>query len=233
MIHYTAIIYDAELQSKVLSFCAEIQFLQPEQDFSDYESSKQLLKSQVVDLIFLEARIEQNSGFDFYKLNKNNASVIFFGKNKEDAFDAFSLDAIDFLDYEFDFKRFVQAVNKSKMKIHHQRSITKFEDHFLHIRSDYKLVKISHSEINYFETLDDYIKIHLLGKKPILTLMSMKTLQSKLPSEKFIRVHRSFVVPIHKIQSVRGKMIDLGFNEIPIGKSYEADFFKMYLKEGY
>ena len=233
MIHYTAIIYDAELQSKVLSFCAEIQFLQPEQDFSDYESSKQLLKSQVVDLIFLEARIEQNSGFDFYKLNKNNGSVIFFGKNKGDAFDAFSLDAIDFLDYEFDFKRFVQAVNKAKMKIHHQRSITKFEDHFLHIRSDYKLVKIAHSEINYFETLDDYIKIHLLGKKPILTLMSMKTLQSKLPSEKFIRVHRSFVVPIHKIQSVRGKMIDLGFSEIPIGKSYEADFFKMYLKEGY
>ncbi|NBX79774.1 MAG: LytTR family transcriptional regulator [Flavobacteriales bacterium] len=94
-------------------------------------------------------------------------------------------------------------------------------------------MKIAHSEINYFETLDDYIKIHLLGKKPILTLMSMKTLQSKLPSEKFIRVHRSFVVPIHKIQSVRGKMIDLGFSEIPIGKSYEADFFKMYLKEGY
>jgi DNA-binding LytR/AlgR family response regulator len=233
MIHYTVIIYDAELLTKVQSFSVEIQFLQPEQDFLDYESSKQLLKSQVVDLIFLEARIEQNSGFDFYKLNKNNASVIFFGKNKEDAFDAFSLDAIDFLDYEFDFKRFVQAVNKAKMKIHHQRSITKFEDHFLHIRSDYKLVKIAHSEINYFETLDDYIKIHLLGKKPILTLMSMKTLQSKLPSEKFIRVHRSFVVPIHKIQSVRGKVIDLGFSEIPIGKSYEADFFKMYLKEGY
>jgi len=77
--------------------------------------------------------------------------------------------------------------------------------------------------------LDDYIKIHLLGKKPVLTLMSMKTVMDKLPNSEFVRVHRSYIVPLNKIESVRGKVISLGITEIPIGKSVEEAFFKAYI----
>jgi len=233
MIHCSAIVSDSELLRKILEFSKEVYFIQMEECFSQYESSKKLLNSNTIDLIFLETRIDNYSAFEFYMNYKNSINVIFIGKDKSEAFDAFFSDAIDFLDFNINFSRFIQAINKAKRTIDYQRSLSRFEDNFLHIRSEYKLVKIAHSEITYFETLDDYIKVHLLGKKPILTLMSMKNLLNKLPAEKFIRVHRSYIVSIQKVISVRGKTIDLGISEVPIGKSYESDFYKMYMKEGF
>jgi DNA-binding LytR/AlgR family response regulator len=79
----------------------------------------------------------------------------------------------------------------------------------------------------------DYIKIHIQGKKPVLTLMSIKKALEKLPEKDFIRVHRSYIVPINRIESVRGKVINLGITEIPIGKSHEEAFFKVYISTGY
>jgi len=85
----------------------------------------------------------------------------------------------------------------------------------------------------YIESIDDYIRIHLLGKKPIMTLSTLKAIEDKLPIHYFIRVHRSYIVALNKIESVRGKNIQLLSVEIPISNKYEADFFKVYAKEIY
>jgi DNA-binding LytR/AlgR family response regulator len=98
----------------------------------------------------------------------------------------------------------------------------------MYIRSEYALVKIELNEILYMETLDDYVKIHLENKKPVLTLMSMKKMLEKLPASDFKRVHRSYIIPYKKIDSVRSKSISIGDKKIPIGVSYEKEFRQKY-----
>lgn len=93
------------------------------------------------------------------------------------------------------------------------------------------MVKIPFADILYLETMDDYIKIHQIGKKPIITLMSMKKMLERLPHSEFIRVHRSYIVPLSRIESVRGKNVSLGVVDLPIGASYEKDFFSAYMKD--
>jgi len=233
MIYCCAVVNQPELLNKIQSFCSEILFVQIEGIFSQLDDSIQFINTKTIDLTFFESEINNQSAFPFYEKYKSVTHAIFIGNDKSKAFDAYNVEAIDFLDVEFDFKRFVQAINKAKKTIDFERSLSKFEDTFLLVRSEYKLLKIPHTEITYFETLDDYIKIHMLGKKPVLTLMSIKNLLNKLPSQKFIRVHRSYVIAIHQIVSVRGKIIDLGICEVPIGKSFESEFYKMYLKQGF
>ena len=101
------------------------------------------------------------------------------------------------------------------------------ENKYLFVRSEYSLVKIAFDDIHYIETLDDYIKIHVGGRKPILTKMNLKAVSEKLPAD-FVRVHRSFIVPLARVQSVRGKNIRLQDIEIPLGVTYEEEFFKKY-----
>ena len=83
-------------------------------------------------------------------------------------------------------------------------------------------------DIEFIEGLDDYLKIHLLEQKTIVTRMTMKSMIEKLPAEQFIRVHRSFIVPLSRIESVRSKMIRIGKEDIPIGNSYEEGFFRVF-----
>ena len=158
---------------------------------------------------------------------------MFLSEYKEFAVDAYNLNAIDYLLKPFDLKRFNQCANKVKEFYNSKNQQNNNEEQFLHVRSEYSLIKIAFVDILYIETLDDYIKIHLLGKKPILTLMNMKTVLSKLPEKEFVRVHRSYIVPINRIESVRGKIINLGITEIPIGKSHEELFFKVYIQKGF
>lgn len=114
--------------------------------------------------------------------------------------------------------------NKRSIKVNTQ-SFT------IQVRSDYSTINIDLREIVFIETLDDYVKIHLHGKKPILTLMSLKSMLDKLPELDFVRVHRSYIVSLKYIESVRGKRINIGMTELPIGKSHEKIFFERYVKE--
>ncbi len=233
MIRSIAIIKNQTLKSKIEDYCAQINFLDLEYVFISFEDSILFLRNHEVDLIFIESKIADKSGFEFYSKYSSNIFAIFFGEDKIDAFEAFEINAIDFLNVEMEYKRFLQALNKARQAIMFKRQLLKFDKNFIHVRSEYKLIKIAFSEINYIETLDDYLKIYLLGKKPILTLMSMKSMVSKLPLDQFIRVHRSYIVPINRIESIRGKIINLGITEIPIGKSFEESFFQNYLRDVY
>ena len=104
----------------------------------------------------------------------------------------------------------------------------KSESNHLLIRADYSLLKINIADILLIEGLDDYLKIHLANQKPVVTRMTMKNILEKIPEKNFLRVHRSFIVPLSRIESVRNKVIYIGNQEIPIGGSYEAQFFAAF-----
>lgn len=210
------------------AFCSQIPFLQLQKTFTDTNEAAKFLRRFPVDLIFLDIQMPDKNGIDFYKAHGDNRMVIFTTAYSHYAVEGFNLNAIDYLLKPIEFKRFQQAANKANdfnNYLHHSGS--KELEH-LFVRSEYSLVRIAFNEIEYIETLDDYIKIHLPDKKPVLTKMNLKNVMSKLNSDKFVRVHRSYIVPLEKIQSVRGKQINLKGIEIPIGIKFEEEFFKKY-----
>lgn len=223
---------DEPLALEILQeFCSRIPFLELRRTFTRTSEAKEYLEKFPVDLLFLDIQMPGLSGIDFYKSLTKEPMVIFTTAYSEYAVEGFNLNAIDYLLKPIEFSRFSIAANKANDYFSYINRTESPGERCLYVRSEYSLVKILLTDILYIETLDDYIKIHLPGKKPVLTLMSMKSVQEKLPAEEFLRVHRSYIVPLHRIESVRGKTINLGVAEIPIGSKYETAFFQAYTRQ--
>ncbi len=222
-----------ETSSLITKFCEGVQYISVEKSFTSTIEASRYMRKYPADLIFINTNFPNISGLEFYQNLNQNTLVVFISDSKEHAFEAFNLNAVDYLLNPFDLKQFSQTLNKVNEIYSFRNQVTNNEEQFLQVRSEYSLVKIALVEIIYIETLDDYIKIHIQGKKPVLTLMSIKKALEKLPVKDFIRVHRSYIVPINRIESVRGKTINLGITEIPIGKSHEEAFFKAYVSTSY
>jgi DNA-binding LytR/AlgR family response regulator len=198
-------------------FCKKVPFLHLQKTFTDATEAAKFLRKQPVDLIFLDIQMPDILGTEFYRQHASDKMVIFTTAFSEYAVEGFELNAIDYLLKPFAFKRFEQAAIKAKEYLNYLHQSDKKEHQCLYVRSEYSLVKIVFSEIIYIETLDDYLKIHLQDKRTVLTKMNLKNIMSKLNPHEFIRVHRSYIIPVSRIQSVRGKTISLGTIDIPIG----------------
>lgn len=223
---------DEPLALEVLEeFCSRIDSIELLKTFTQPSEALKFLDNTLVDLIFLDIQMPEISGIDFYKSISQNTMVIFTTAYTEYAVEGFNLSAVDYLLKPFEYKRFLQATEKATDYYNYLNQSLYKNSQNLYVRSEYSLIKIPCEEIQYIETLDDYIKIHCPGKKPILTLMTMKSVMDKLPVNEFVRVHRSFIVPLKRIESVRGKIIELGVAQIPIGTKYEEAFFKAYTAE--
>ena len=228
------IVVDTEENSKLISqFCEGVQYISVQKTFTNTIEASRYISRNTIDLLFINTDFPTISGIEFYKNLNQNLLVVFVSNSKEFAVEAFDLNAVDYLLLPFNLKRFSQTLNNANEIYQIRNKNSNSEEQFLQVRSEYSLVKIALVEIVYIETLDDYIKIHIQGKKPVLTLMSIKKALEKLPEKDFIRVHRSYIVPINRIESVRGKVINLGITEIPIGKSHEEAFFKAYVSTGF
>lgn len=226
----TAIALDDEPPAlKVIeSFCGQVGFIDLVKTFTSPEEALKHLNKYPVDLLFLDIRMPSVNGFEFRKRVANDLMVIFTTAYSEYAVEGFNVNAVDYLLKPFTFDRFQQAVNKAHdfFKFLHQHESA--VQQFIFIRADYSLVKIMLKDILFIEGLDDYLKIHLSGKKPLVARMTMKAILDKLPSRDFVRVHRSFIVPLSGIEKVRNRVIFIGQKEIPIGSSYESAFFVAY-----
>lgn len=186
------------------------------------------LKKFPVDLVFLDINMPSMSGLELFKEIPENTQVIFTTAHSEYAVEGFNLKAADYILKPFSYERFAQAVEKVKQMADLMRSSEdKGASHML-VRADYSLIKVNFSDIAYVEGLDDYIKIHLDTGKMIVARMTMKKIIERLPASSFVRVHRSFIVPLAKIQSLRNKTVHLPNVQIPLGASYETDFFAVY-----
>jgi DNA-binding LytR/AlgR family response regulator len=209
-------------------FCTGLDFIQLEKTFTKPSEALKHLRKFPVDLIFLDMRMPSMSGIELFHELPQETMVIFTTAYSEYAVEGFNLSAVDFLLKPFTQDRFVQAVNKAKdyYLFVHKKAETVMPHIF--IRADYSLIKVMVSEILFIEGLDDYIRIHQQGKKTIVARMTMKAILEKLPADDFVRVHRSFIVPFNRIENVRNKVIQLGDQKIPVGASYEEDFFNRF-----
>lgn len=210
-------------------FCSQVSTIELQKTFSRTDEALAYLAENEVDLLFLDINMPAMSGIDFYKAIPKAAMVIFTTAYAEYAVEGFNLSAVDYLLKPFTFERFQQGVQKA---LDYSQFIKKAEPElaveYLYIKADYSTYKIAIADILFIEGLDDYLKIQLENAKPIVARMTMKSMVEKLPARDFIRVHRSFIVPLRRIENVRNKVIALGENEIPIGSSYEAEFFKRF-----
>lgn len=220
---------DEPLALKVIeSFCASNERIVLDKTFTKPSEAREFLATNEVHLIFCDIQMPSITGINFIRELTSKPMIIFTTAFSEYAAVSYELNAIDYLLKPINKDRFDQAISKANDYYLHLQSKEDSDQQFLFVRAEYSLVKIALSEILYFETMDDYIKIHLKDKKPILTLLSMKKMLERLPKNQFVRVHRSYIVPIEKISSVRGKSLFLGTQEIPIGESYKKDFFDNY-----
>lgn len=202
----------------VKEFCARIPFLQLLDTFTNPDKAKTFLKENKVDLIFLDIQMPDCNGVELYKSLSNKPAVVFTTAYKDFAVDGFNVDAIDYLLKPFDYARFLKSVYKAKEYLEFLSS-KDLELSSIFIKVNYELMKLNLKDIDLIEALDDYIKIHV-KPQPVLTLMTLKGIQEKLPAKEFIRVHRSYIIPVQKIEKLTRQKITVAGKDVPVGSSY-------------
>jgi DNA-binding LytR/AlgR family response regulator len=194
----------------------------------------EVLRTEPIDLIFLDIQMPDISGIQMLRSLNHKPMVIFTTAYSKYATDGFDLDVIDYLLKPYAFERFLKAVNKvqeymdlrERTANHPNVKEVVASPNFLFVKADYKLYKINLKDILYVEGLKDYVKIYA-SDKPIVTQISMKALEEKLPSRDFIRVHRSFIVAFNKIDFIQKHMLTVGKKEIPISEHYRDQLFNI------
>lgn len=229
MITCVALDPDIESLDKIKALCQKFPEMEVAAAYTNPSEAAQYIRTFPVDVILMEINLPFISGFDFYRSLAQSLILIIATTTRESAFEAFEVAASDYLLKPIIEQRFRQTIQKIQNQILIRHNNSRNNEQNLIVRSEYSLVKIPFRDILYLETLDDYVKIHQFGKKPVLTLSSLRQIIEKLPENEFVRVHRSYVVAINKVDSVRGKTITTGAAEIPIGAKYEAEFFSRYV----
>jgi len=201
------------------------------QTFDDAIAASEFIRASTVDILFVDIQMPDISGIDLVRSLERKPVVIFTTAYKKYAYEGFQLEAIDYLLKPIAFEQFAKAVNKALDYLKYKNKSTNEPEESLYVNSEYRLVKINLGEIEYIESLEDYIKIHIEHAKPVLTLMSMKKVLEKLPLEKFKRIHRSYIVPVAKVKAIQNRKAYLiSEKELPISDSY-ASFIQDWRKE--
>ena len=220
---------DEPLALELISrFCSKHAAIQLEKTFTKPSAALAYLQKFPVDLVFLDIQMPSVTGLALSKILPENVRIIFTTAFSEHALDAYELNAIDYLLKPFEESRFSKAVDKAVDFFRLKNQNENPADNYLFIRADYKLIKIPLAEILYIEGLGDYLKVHYGDNKLVVARMTMKNILAKLTPNEFLRVHRSFIVPFSKIETVRNKTIHIKEQEIPIGTSYENEFFEKF-----
>lgn len=186
-----------------------------------------MINSQNIDLIFLDINMPEISGLSFARSINKNIKIIFTTAYREYAVDGFDLKAVDYLLKPISFERLFQAVHKFESESFPFESDTSKDigpekSDFFFVRSDRKMIKINFSDLNYIESLSDYVKIYV-NEKTIITRETISSIEAKLPKKDFLRVHRSYIVAISKIESFTQEFIEINKKAIPISRSYKND----------
>jgi len=194
------------------------------------------MNNEDVDLIFVDIQMPDLNGIEFTRSLEKSPLVIFTTAFEKYALEGFRLNVVDYLLKPFSYDEFLKAVNKAR-KFHkaEQETLNQIETNsdFLFLKSEYKIKRINYQDILYIEGLKDYIKVYTRNdSKPVLSLTSLKLLESKLPSSMFMRVHRSFIVNLTKIDTIERSRIIFGKVYIPISEQYK-DKFQEFLDKNF
>ncbi len=218
MIHCIAIDDEPLALQLIHEYCSKISFLKLEKTFTNTDEAKAYLQQQKVDLLFLDIQMPDINGMQFYKSLAEKPPVIFTTAYKDFAAEGFNVDAVDYLLKPFEYDRFLKACYKAKEYLEFL-STQEMQLNSIFVKVNYEIMKINLKDIELIEALDDYIKIYI-KPNPVLTLMTLKSIQEKLPPRDFVRVHRSFIVPLARIEKFSKTKLWTAGKEIPIGSSY-------------
>lgn len=228
MIRAIALDNDFSSLERIAEFCKAIDFIDLKKVFSSVEDARAYLEKYPVDLLFSDFTLPEINGIEFFKSLAQPCKVVFISNSNAFAAESYELNAIDYLLKPFGFQRFQLALNKVKDFFKYEQGAKNANKSELCFRIDYSLVKVAIEDILLIEGLDNYLKIYIENHKPLIVRSTMKAVMVKLPANEFVQVHRSFIVPIKKISSVRNKIINIGEQEVPLGNRYEADFFQIF-----
>jgi len=188
----------------------------------------EFLNNESIDLIFVDIQMPDLSGLEFTRSIVKGPKVIFTTAYEKYALEGFRLDVIDYLLKPFSYEEFLKAVQKAVRLIRLENEIPEkidANDEFLFLKSDYKIRRINFNDILYLEGLKDYVKVFTQkSDKPVISLVTLKLLESKLPESKFMRVHRSYIVNLGKIDTIERSRIVFGKTYIPVSEQYKAKF---------
>jgi len=218
MIHCIAIDDEPLALQLISEYCQRITFLRLEKTFTNTDEANTYLSQNQVDLLFLDIQMPDITGIQFYKNLSRKPPVIFTTAYKDYAVEGFNVDAVDYLLKPFEYDRFLKACYKAKEYIEFLSS-QELQMNSIFVKVNYEIMKVNLKDIDLIEALDDYIKIYI-PPNPVLTLMTLKNIAEKLPTRDFIRVHRSFIVPIAKVDKFSKTKLWVKGKEIPIGSSY-------------
>lgn len=207
------VIDDEELARTLLkSYINKVDFLELVDSFESPLDAMKVLKDTAIDVIFLDIQMPDLKGTDFARMIDSKTKVIFTTAYSEYALEGFELNALDYLLKPITFERFLQAVNKFHM------DAAVFEDRIT-VKSGYDLHKLKFDDILYIKSDSEYVVFYTKGKK-IMSHQSLKSLENELPSSRFMRVHRSFVVNKQKVNGLKGRDLLISNVKIPVSDTY-------------
>ncbi len=239
MILKCAIIDDEFLARKYLKdYVSKLPMLELVGDFNSPLKALDLIKSGQVDLIFMDIQMPDITGIEFLKTMDRAPHVVLTTAYEEYALEGYELNVVDYLLKPFSFERFLKAVNRVQELVEKNRKVSDSEpgnvmqkpqlkeDHLI-IRADRKLYKINYEDLVYIEGQKAYVTFHT-KKKNITALASLKELEEQLPSSRFLRIHKSYIVSIHEIESLEGNQVAIGGTQLSVGKSYRPAVEKVF-----
>lgn len=221
---------------QLASYISKTPFLELKGEFGNALLALAFVKENDIDLMFVDINMPDLNGLDFVKSQSHPPRVIFTTAYSEYAVEGFKVNAIDYLLKPFGYDLFLKSAEKAlDWFILREQGDAKVEskDNFLFIKSEYKVLRINLSDIKYIEGMREYVRIHLTGQKPIMTIASMKKIEDFLPSSRFMRVHRSYIVNLDKITTIDRNRIVFDNNiYIPVSEQYNQKF-QDYLKRNF
>lgn len=212
----------------VAGYIRKTPFLELRGEFNNPLEAVGFLEEDPVDLIILDIQMPDLTGIEFARILNENTKVIFTTAFEKYAVEGFRVNAVDYLLKPFSYQEFLTAVQKARRLIELEKNALptiEISNQFLFVKSEYKIRRINFDDILYVEGLKDYIKVYLTSEpRPILSLNSMKLMEQKLPSDQFMRVHRSFIVNLSRISMIERGRIIFGKTYIPVSDNYKGKF---------
>ena len=233
----TIAIDDEPLALRLVSdYIGKTPFLELVGTFDNPLDAIDFLSTESADLIFVDIQMPDLTGIEFARSLEKAPKIIFTTAYEKYALEGFKLNAIDYLLKPFSYEEFLKAAQKARKQSELESSVLpsiEANSQFLFLKSEYKIRRINFNDILYIEGLKDYIKVYTTGEdKPVLSLNSIKSLEQKLPEDQFMRVHRSFIVNLNKIDTIERSRIIFGKTYIPVSDQYK-DKFQEYLDKNF
>ncbi|HEY9044920.1 MAG TPA: LytTR family DNA-binding domain-containing protein [Ohtaekwangia sp.] len=227
---------DEPLAIEILeSYVNKIDQLEIAGTFRNAVSAFAFIQQHPVDLIFLDIQMPKLSGIDFLRSLKNPPKVIFTTAFRDYALDGFELEVVDYLLKPIPFERFLKAVAKVLHQPAPLPAAAKAEstgDSFVYFKVDKKMIKTKMADILYIESIKDYVKVKT-SEKEIITQQKISYLEESLPSEQFLRIHRSFIVNVEQIDAYSATDVEIGKHFVPIGRNYKNDVMKILARHAF